>query len=315
MSPEHFAHNQSRPESVVRRLHVPIQRPAPLPNGYLVPGDLRTVEAYARVLRCYRTDHLRGMDATSFRRQLVDLMSRPGQADPQGADTRLLRDQTGRFVWGHHHDFGAFKVRGQMGNRHLVHLAVLAEHFGEPMHALQGKQVLDIGCWTGGTSLLLAALGAHVVAVDEVAHYIEAVELLRRAFDVTHLVAENRSLYELRDEALQDRFDHVLFAGVLYHLTDPIVALSILFNTLRDGGSCWLETTGHDDPSAVFSFERRRWNWFDPSPAALRLLMHDVGFRQVRVGPVPPNGRLYAVGVREQHCEMRRDGLSVPDLR
>ena len=55
-----------------------------------------------------------------------------------------------------------------MGDRHLVLLARYMDDFGAFPRDLSGKRVLDIGCWSGGTSLLFSALGAEVVAVEEV---------------------------------------------------------------------------------------------------------------------------------------------------
>ena len=44
-----------------------------------------------------------------------------------------------------------------------------------------------------------------------------------------------RSLYELEIEALHEAFDIVYFPGVLYHLSDPLLALRILYNRLKIG--------------------------------------------------------------------------------
>jgi 2-polyprenyl-3-methyl-5-hydroxy-6-metoxy-1,4-benzoquinol methylase len=77
---------------------------------------------------------------------------------------------------------------------------------------------------------------AEVVAIDEVKKYVECLQFLKKSFAIDNLEPRHLSLYDLVDPAFQDRFDLVLFAGVLYHVTDPIVALRITFNCLRDGG-------------------------------------------------------------------------------
>ena len=78
---------------------------------------------------------------------------------------------------------------------------------------------------------------------------------------------------------------------------------------------CLLETTGINVDRPVFSYERRKWNWFDPSPSALEQLFSDVGFRDICVNKVTANGRLYGTGRRVRHVDIRRDGLSVPNIR
>ncbi len=71
-----------------------------------------------------------------------------------------------------------------------------------------------------------------------------------------------------------------------------------IFNVLKDGGVCLLESTGVQSSQALFSYERMKWNWFDTSPKALHQLFLDVGFKDISVGNVTPNGRLYGVGYR-----------------
>ena len=50
-------------------------------------------------------------------------------------------------------------LQGLMGDRHINILATFIDDFGLPRD-LTGKSVLDVGVWCGGTSLLLAAMGA-----------------------------------------------------------------------------------------------------------------------------------------------------------
>ncbi len=230
-------------------------------------------------------------------------------------DPQRQRGLTTNFRWGHDHDFGAFKLRGEMRSRHVEVLAEFIDGFKAMPRSLTGMKIIDIGCWTGGTSLLLCAMGAEVLAIDEVKKYVDCLRYLKDAFSLTNLEVEHRSLYDLTASEFQDRFDFVLCAGVLYHVTDPIVALRITFNILRDGGKCLIETTGFRSRRPVISFLRRKWNWFDFSPAALSQMMKDVGYVETQVGKVTLNNRLYAVGQRGNHVPMRRDGLSVRTLR
>lgn len=261
----------------------------------------------------YRTANLVRESPEAFRAAIDRFLARKDGAVTGAFDLSVQRDLSQQFAWGHNHDFGDFALKGRMGDRHLHHLAIFIDVFGALPRDLAGRRVLDIGCWTGGTSLLLAAMGAEVVAIDEVPIYVELLAYLKQAFGVERLEVRHRSLYECHDFA--DAFDYVLFAGVLYHVTDPILALRITFNALKDGGVCLVETTGFAAPQPLLSYKRVGWNWFDMSPSALEQMLRDVGYAEARTGPVTPNHRLYAVARRARHVDMRRDGLSMPRVR
>jgi hypothetical protein len=158
-------------------------------------------------------------------------------------------------------------------------------------------------------------MGAHVVALDEVKKYVDCLAYLKHAFGLDALEVHHQNLYACTDAAFQDAFDIDLFAGVLYHVTDPILALRITFNCLKDGGLCLLETTGFCASKPLISYHRRLWNWFDLSPPALRQMLQDVGYRDIQIGPITPDQRLYAVARRLIHIDMRRDGLSRRNVR
>jgi len=94
-----------------------------------------------------------------------------------------------------------------------------------------------VGCWTGGTTLLLAALGSRVLAIEEVNKYASMAGYLAQSFGLEDRVSVlSRSVYECDSEDFFDQFDIVYFPGVIYHLSDPVVALRILFNALRPKG-------------------------------------------------------------------------------
>ena len=272
-------------------------------------GELRNL------MLAYQTRNLTSKSPATFKAR-IDEFLRMSDYQMEGLDdSAKQRDLTVNFTWGHDHDFGSFKLEGEMADRHIRHLAEFIDGFKAIPRSLTGMKVLDIGCWTGGTSLLLCAMGAQVVAIDEVKKYVDCLSYLKDSFSIERLEVQHRSLYELSATEFQDRFDLVFFAGVLYHVTDPIVALRMTFNSLRDGGKCLIETTGFRRWRPVISYARRKWNWFDLSPAALSQMMADVGFTGVRVGRVTLDNRLYAVGRRAGYVPIRRDGLSVRNLR
>lgn len=265
----------------------------------------------------YRTDSLAGVSPAAFRSQIEGYMALDDGEMEGFADTSLQRDISVRFTWGHDHDFGDWSIRGMMRDRHLniisrfVGLGALPED-------LSGRRVLDIGCWTGGSSLLMAAMGAEVVALEEVRKYAAAARFLAESFAASVRVFD-ASLYDTPALDL-GAFDYVLFSGVLYHVSDPVLALRILFSSLLDGGACCIETAAiagdeplvrYAGPRKAFGKDGRRinWNWFVPTLPALRWMIEDVGF-VVESAALAPGGRAYAIARRERHVDMLRAGLS-----
>jgi 2-polyprenyl-3-methyl-5-hydroxy-6-metoxy-1,4-benzoquinol methylase len=258
---------------------------------------------------CYQTANLANVTPDSFKRTIDEFLSLQDHEMEGFENPDKQRDLSVKFHWGHNHDFGAFALEGRMGNRHLAHLARFIDAFQAIDRSLEGLRVLDIGCWTGGTSLLLCAMGAHVVAIDEIKKYIDCLEYMKQAFDIKKLEPMNLSLYDCSRPDFQDAFDIVLFAGVLYHVTDPILALRTTFNCLKDDGLCLLETAAVHTERPILTYERSNWNWFFPSLTTLAQMMADVGFTDVKVQKALRD-RAYAVGKRKTHTDMRRDGLS-----
>jgi SAM-dependent methyltransferase len=254
-------------------------------------------ELHERFAR-YQTDSLQGIDPAAFRRQILGRIGTLDAAAEGYSDAELerQRDLSIKFHWGHDHDFGDFQVRGRMASRHLDLMADFASIFGLDLDSFQDKEVLDVGCWTGGTSLLLAALGCRVVAIEEVCKYAEAASFLARSFGLqTKLTVHPISLYACNHADWYDRFDIVHFPGVIYHLSDPLIGLRILFNALRPDGTILVESAGidHAEPFCRFdgsmvwqsgdknNMDRGGWNWFMPSPSALARMMREAGFEQV----------------------------------
>ncbi len=290
---------------------------------------LPALDALRGLMRRYTTDHLVGVSPADFQARLTGLI---GTVDSQVEgydDPARQRDLSIKFRFGHDHDFGSFRLDGQMGERHLELLAGFADRLAALPMDLTGKRVLDIGCWTGGTCLALAAMGAEVVALEEVRKYASCAQDLADAFGLSGRIRVlPMSLYELTAPEHQDAYDYVIFAGVLYHLTDPVLALRLCFNALRDGGTCLIETAGIESEGSECRYEgagvfhagsraelsRSGWNWFLPSALALRRMIADVGFSEGHVEGLSDN-RLLAWARRDAHTDMLRAGLSVPQVR
>lgn len=279
----------------------------------------------AHLMKQFTTSNLVGVSPENFQKHIT---SQIGKIDYEieGYTKEELdkqRDLSIKFRWGHNHDFGTFKVDGQMKNRHINLMDNFCRMFPISPKDFKDKRVLDVGCWTGGTTLLLKALGAEVVACEEVKKYAHMTKYLLESFGHKDQVISD-SLYEL---TYKEKFDIIYFPGVIYHLTDPVVALRILFNACKVGGFIVVEGAGLNTPNPVCLYEgcdmyhsgskealnRGGWNWFCPSYGALKLMLENVGFQKVQTKFL--NERVYGYGVKTgRNISITRAGLSKPDL-
>lgn len=251
-------------------------------------------------------------------KQMIELLASefPDQEPPDGfwdsASSVAFRDF---FVWGHDHDFGhGFSRQGAMLTRHLE-IAAEGLALGLLPVSLTGKQVLDVGCWSGGDLLILAGLGGDVTAIEE--HPVAA----RAARRLSELVGarvsiEEMSLYSDRRE-WAGKFDYIYCAGVIYHVTDPMLFARILFAYLKPGGEVYLETKSTEGEGSVCSYSgtlEKGWNWYAPNETAFGRWLVDAGFdaNSVRVHR-RVNGRLLAWARKSQPRQLRETaGFSRP---
>jgi len=146
---------------------------------------------------------------------------------------------------------------------------------------LTGKTVLDIGCNDGGYSVAALQRGASsVTAVD--AHLTDGMRFLLE-HDVYPFEFRQMDLFS--DEFLHlSPFDFVIFAGVLYHVLDPVEALRRVRKVTR--GTALIET--HIDervnriPCMAF-YEKNELNndasnWWGPNRLCLDAMLRTVGF-------------------------------------
>ena len=167
---------------------------------------------------------------------------------------------------------------------------------------LSGWSCLDIGCNAGFYTFELARRGATVLGIDVDEHYLRQARWAAEQFGVTRQVSfERMQVYDLarRDQ----RFDLVLFMGVLYHLRYPMLGLDIvcqkvnrlmLMQTLTmPGTEVLLETWGRDFrdrhlmqdagwPKMAFlehGFAGDPTNWWAPNHACVEAMLRSAGMR------------------------------------
>src|SRR5215217_4635856 len=112
-----------------------------------------------------------------------------------------------------------------------------AVKFQEFAHAipqnLSGKTVLDIGCNAGFYSIEMKRRGAaRVVGIDSDERYLAQARYAAEVLGAT-IEFKNLSVYNVAQ--LGEKFDVVIFMGVLYHLRHPLLALDLLYeNVVKD---------------------------------------------------------------------------------
>ncbi|MGE0870186.1 MAG: TIGR04290 family methyltransferase [Kofleriaceae bacterium] len=166
---------------------------------------------------------------------------------------------------------------------------------------LAGQTVLDIGCNAGFFAFEMARRGAaRVVGIDSDSRYLEQARL---ASQVLGLPIELHQLDVYRVAELGERFDLVMFMGVLYHLRHPLLALDrvfdhvaadrMLFQSMLRGPDLpppiagdygFDETAVFEQPGfpALYFVEHRYagdWtNWWIPNRACIEAMLRSAGF-------------------------------------
>ncbi len=166
---------------------------------------------------------------------------------------------------------------------------------------LAGKTVLDVGCNAGFFAFEMEARGAaRVVGIDEDPRYLAQARL---AAEVTGSGVELRQMSVYDVAALGERFDLVLFMGVIYHLRHPLLALDLLWeHVVGDTFVYQSLTRGFEEPEAPAPdypferediFDRRGWpklafvehrysqdwtNWWIPNRACNEAMLRSAGF-------------------------------------
>jgi tRNA (mo5U34)-methyltransferase len=166
---------------------------------------------------------------------------------------------------------------------------------------LAGRSVLDVGCNAGFYSFEMKKRNAgRVLGIDADPHYLRQANFVaeQTGLDVEF---QQMSVYDVGK--LSEKFDLVIFMGVLYHLRHPLLALDLLyehvvedqmlFQCLQRGDerlpelqenydfSEWSLFDRHDYPKLFFMEERYAsdpTNWFIPNRAAMEAMLRSSGF-------------------------------------
>jgi tRNA (mo5U34)-methyltransferase len=222
---------------------------------------------------------------------------------------QLSREEVQRRVaelgeWFHNMDLMGVKT----APRHFLgdYPAVKWRGFAHAVPAdLRGKSVLDVGCNAGFYSMEMKRRGAaRVVAIDSDEGYLAQGRFAAEVSGYEDIEFRRMSVYDVG--ALGEKFDIVLFLGVLYHLRHPLLALDLLhehatrdllvFQSLMrgdadtrefEGDYPFSETGVFDDPRfpRMYFIEREYshdcTNWWIPNRACAEAMLRSAGFEIV----------------------------------
>ena len=202
--------------------------------------------------------------------------------------------------WFHNLDLGGVKTAPDhfLGDYPSVKWRSFAHAVPED---LTGKTVLDIGCNGGFYSMEMKRRGAaRVVGIDSEELYLAQA---RFAAEVNGLDIEFRNLSVYDVAKLGEKFDFVIFMGVLYHLRHPLLALDLLhehvvgdlllFQSMQRGSAEIEEAQENHHFWETELFDRPGWpkmffvehryaddptNWWIPNAAGAEAMLRSAGF-------------------------------------
>jgi len=187
-------------------------------------------------------------------------------------------------------------------------------------HDLSGRSVLDIGCNAGFYSFEMKRRGARrVVGLDSDERYLAQARLAAEVYGMSDIEFRRGDVYQVG--ALGERFDLVLFMGVLYHLRHPLLALDLirehaaadllLFQSMQRGSRTVLEPAADYDFKTRAPFSRPGWpklhfvehaysgdptNWWIPNRACTEAMLRSAGFTLL----AHPEAEVYLCGTAER---------------
>ncbi len=124
-----------------------------------------------------------------------------------------------------------------------------------------GERILDLGCGTGHLTAQIAALGAHVVGIDNDPGMIA---LARQHYPALRFEVADGSSFR-RDET----FDAVFSNAAIHWMRDPAGVVASVYGVLRPGGRFVAEFGGKGNVAAITSAVYAAMRPYHPAPESL----------------------------------------------
>jgi SAM-dependent methyltransferase len=235
----------------------------------------------------------------------------------QDSTLQSIKDEADRlgsaaqYGWGHTIDFGPLRKDGLFGNDFLRIAGAFDEWKWWP-RSLDGLRVADVGCYTGGLSLLMAHRGAATVfAVDEVPENLAQCEFVSRIFGTTTVRPIIESIYNLPQRIPTGSLDLIVLAGVLYHLSDMQIGLYALRELLKPRGTLLIETAAVEDFQHSYANHARfvGGGWWNPTALCIQDMCTFMGFEDFQIR-FYSSSRCFARAVRSTADIPFRRGLN-----
>ena len=213
------------------------------------------------------------------------MTDQPGGNTPSPAALEALRARINQLPWHHQIDFGNGIL--SPGNTKLDVLRAQADVYFRD--GVQGRSVLDVGCWDGFNSFDARVRGAsRVLATDHFA-WSEKCWGKRECIDIAHAaLGIDIEILDIDLPAISrdslGGFDIVLFLGIFYHLRNPFLALEQAAAVCDDLIiiETHLDAMDQEKPAMIFyptnQLANDPSNWWGPNPACIMAMLFDLGF-------------------------------------
>jgi SAM-dependent methyltransferase len=239
--------------------------------------------------------------------RLLKKLARPGLIPEQIPDETLKALDL--FPWYHQVEvFAGVKTPGGEPPKLFILDQFLPER-------IAGKKVLDIGAWNGPFSFDMERRGGDVTAYDIQDPAASGFNLLKELKN-SKVAYVRDSVYNLASH-FTNHFDIVTFFGVFYHLFNPMLALTNIYDAMAEGGTLLFEGAvlefafnvdpvfaGRKDKMAAYTevplayFTSKEYhgdwsNWYVPNVLCLREWLAAAGFETGEIYLLPEVSRAY----------------------
>jgi 2-polyprenyl-3-methyl-5-hydroxy-6-metoxy-1,4-benzoquinol methylase len=171
---------------------------------------------------------------------------------------------------------------------------------------VRGRRCLDIGSMEGVSSVLMSRRDGSVVAYDRY-DCSDKIDLVKACTGADFTFIPGHKFTDLPQ--IEKPFDVVVFAGMLYHMFDPMSGLFTARNMVRNGGVILIETAAINAPGYLMHFnasgqfypQPEQSNYWFPTPAMLEFMCRMARLELLDVSWLPqwdtPAGPLVRLGL------------------
>lgn len=209
--------------------------------------------------------------------------------------------------WWHSIDFGDGVISNGLKNLKTINYELKEWNF--PSNYFKNKDVLDIGAWDGVYSFYAEENGAKSVTALDGFIWANKSWGSKKGFDIAKKIKKSNVKELIIDietsefnESNIGHFDCIIFAGVLYHLINPLGIIEKLSKIIKPGGSLFIETTYFPNlekinkPILEFhpkkSLNNDSSNYFTTNSLCLKKMLEEFNFNVIKMYPTSNNKRL-----------------------